>query len=164
MGRLVFFGGLLALGAATYAGTEMYNASSRGTQLDRTPTARGPNISSPAPGESPLITDRSTNAVEISVELGDDDPGDEAWDEVPSQRRVEVLREEFETALASIERGEEQPQSVTFAEQALASLRAELYGTAAGRVDHQVLEDRLLRITEEATRPPDVEESRKSND
>ena len=79
----------------------------------------------------------------------DDHP--KGWDELGSAERMEHLEERFSTALAALEAGEQPVAKHAFvAESALTSMRAELYGSAAGRARHQRQEIRLDNALGEA--------------
>lgn len=76
----------------------------------------------------------------------------QGWDELASGERMQHLEGRFTAALEAIEGGE-QPiaKHVFVAESALTSMRAELYGSAAGRAKHRSHESRLDRALGEAT-------------
>jgi hypothetical protein len=73
------------------------------------------------------------------------------WDELGSAERMEHLEARFGDALAALEAGEQPVAKHAFvAESALTSMRAELYGTASGRAQHQRQETRLDHALGEA--------------
>lgn len=99
-----------------------------------------PATTRPARGDTPSVTE---SADEPSTELRDDDPEDAAWDSVSPARRTQILRRDFDTALASIEGGQDAVRNTILAEQALTALRAEMYESPSGRRGHQLLEEQL---------------------
>lgn len=133
---------------------------------------------SPVQGEARMAVASFAEAAEnpappgdnVSAEFGDEDPADSQWDVVAPAHRVERLREQFESALGSIEQGEDGARHVLIAEGALASLRAELYGSEQGRRVHRALEEQLEHAVDGPpvdagqSRDVDVEEERTGED
>lgn len=86
-----------------------------------------------------------TSALEQNAFAPDDNP--KGWDDLESAERLEHLEGRFTAALAAIEAGEQPVAKHAFiAESALTSMRAELYGTASGRVKHRNHEARLDHV------------------
>lgn len=70
------------------------------------------------------------------------------WDTLGAKARARRLRSELTTALAALEAGEASEDDLRRAESALSNLRAELYATPRGRLEHRALEKRLAAVTE----------------
>lgn len=70
----------------------------------------------------------------------------EGWDDLSSDERVQNLEARFTAAVTALEaRGSPKTEHIVAAEAALTAMRAELYGSARGRVRHREYEDRLDR-------------------
>lgn len=107
----------------------------------------------PASGQRPIILkmdQHSTGAraplasapLQANILAADD--LNQEWDDLRGVERIEYLESRFGAALAAIEAGEQPITKHAFvAESALSLMRAELYGTAPGRVRHRAYEARL---------------------
>ena len=70
------------------------------------------------------------------------------WDGLPSTDRVQAQRERFATAVDSVKHGIDVPANLLAAQDALSAMRPELYGTDAGRGEHQGYEAQLDKLEE----------------
>lgn len=67
------------------------------------------------------------------------------WDDLARSERVEILRQDLDTAIEALEAGDTDIRHVAVAESAISALRVELYDTERGRTTHRGYETRLDR-------------------
>lgn len=65
------------------------------------------------------------------------------WDDMSRTQRVRHLEKRFVAAVAALEAGPQRNEDVLIAQAALTSMRAELYGTRAGRARYRQYESRF---------------------
>jgi hypothetical protein len=88
----------------------------------------------------------------VEPELGGDEG---AWNRLPPRARVRVLTQRFDAAVGAMEAGGVDVDLRRDAEEAVSSLRAELYATPRGKERHRSLERRLVAVLDSADPPPD---------
>jgi hypothetical protein len=71
-----------------------------------------------------------------------------AWQRQSARSRVRILTRRFDSAIAQLQRDPADAGSMRQAQDALSSLRAELYATERGRGQHRAMEAQLVAVVE----------------
>lgn len=114
------------------------------------PPFRSPSLASNSSVSAPPNVSLLPDAMPIRADAFTIDipPG---WNELRSVDRVRLLEARYTAAVGSLEDGTRpRHEDIAIAESALTSMRAELYGTEAGKAKHRAHEVRLDRALEKS--------------